>query len=220
MSRIGKLMNFDLEGLKEIYDISPLIDESIAVFPGDTPFQRQILMSQSQGDHLDLSSIKSTLHLGAHADALNHYAPNQPGIDHKDLRVYLGACQVIEVRTSFGQRISLFDFDIKSIQRSRILFKTNSFNPNVWREDFVALSPEVIHELADLGVILVGIDTPSIDPASSKHLESHKSILDRGISVLEGLVLDDVSEGEYQLIALPLRIKDADASPVRAILFR
>lgn len=213
-------MIFDTDGINEIFDISPLIHKGIAVFPGDTPFERQVLMSQENGSYLDLSSIKTTLHLGAHADALNHYGPNQPGIDQKDLRVYLGGAQVVEVRTAFGQRISLFDFDINEISQSRVLFKTNSFHPDQWQDDFVSLSPEVIYALADRGVILVGIDTPSIDPSTSKALESHKAILDRGVSVLEGIVLDDVSTGNYQLIALPLKIKDADASPVRAILFR
>lgn len=213
-------MRLDLEDFEEIYDISPLISESIAVFPGDTPFKRNVLMSQDQGSHLDLSSIQTTLHVGAHADAVNHYGKNEPGIELKDLRTYMGGCQVIEVTTAFNQRISLYDFDVKAVVSSRILFKTNSFNPNQWRDDFVSLSPEVIEALAERGVILVGIDTPSIDPATSKNLESHKAILAANMSVLEGLVLDEVKEGVYQLIALPLRIKDADASPVRAILCR
>ncbi len=213
-------MKFNIDDFDQIFDISPLISESIAVFPGDTPFSREILMSQDKGSHLDLSTIRTTLHLGAHADAVSHYGPKAPGIDQKDLRTYIGGCQVIEVKTAFGQRISLFDFDIQSIQRSRVLFKTNSFHPDQWRDDFVSLSPEVIHALADLGIILVGIDTPSIDPSTSKKLESHNAILDRGISVLEGLVLDEVQAGDYQLVALPLKIKDADASPVRAILMR
>lgn len=211
-------MLFDLDSFEKIYDISPLISEKIAVFPGDTPFERQVLMSQDQGSHLDLSSIKTTLHVGAHADGINHYGPEQPGIDQKDLRIYMGGCQVIEVNTAYGQRITLFDFEINSVKRPRVLFKTKSFQPNQWRDDFVSLSPEVIHALAEKGVMLVGIDTPSIDPATSKNLESHKAILEKNISVLEGLVLDDVPVGEYQLMALPLRIKDADASPVRAIL--
>lgn len=211
-------MLFDLDSFEKIYDISPLISESIAVFPGDTPFERQVLMSQDQGSHLDLSSIKTTLHVGAHADGINHYGPEQPGIDQKDLRIYMGGCQVIEVNTAYGQRITLFDFEINSVQRPRVLFKTKSFQPDQWRDDFVSLSPEVIYALAEKGVMLVGIDTPSIDPATSKNLESHKAILEKNISVLEGLVLDDVPVGEYQLMALPLRIKDADASPVRAIL--
>jgi arylformamidase len=211
-------MRFDLDSFEKIYDISPLISEKIAVFPGDTPFERQVFMSQDQGSHLDLSSVKTTLHLGAHADGANHYGPEQPGVDQKDLRVYMGGCQVIEVHTAYNQRITLFDFEINTVQRPRVLFKTKSFQPDQWRDDFVSLSPEVIHALASKGVLLVGIDTPSIDPSTSKNLESHKAILENNISVLEGLVLDDVPEGEYQLIALPLKIKDADASPVRAIL--
>ncbi len=209
---------FDLDSFEKIYDISPLISENIAVFPGDTPFKRQVLMSQDQGHHLDLSSIHTTVHLGAHADATNHYGPGEQGIDQKDVRVYMGSCQVIQVRTAFNQRISLFDFEINQVTKPRVLFKTLSFQPNEWRDDFVALSAEVIQALAKVGVILVGIDTPSIDPSSSKSLESHKAVLENNMSVLEGLVLDEVAEGEYQLMALPLKIKDADASPVRAIL--
>lgn len=211
---------FDFDSFKEIYDISPLISENIAVFPGDTPFKRNVALSQCAGNHLDLSSITTTLHVGAHADGVNHYAPNQPGVDQKDLRVYMGGCQIVEVKTAYGQRISLFDFNINDIDRSRVLFKTNSFEPETWRDDFVSLSPEVIHALAIKGVILVGIDTPSIDPFDSKDLESHNAILGKDMSILEGLILEDVKPGRYQLVALPLRIKDADASPVRAVLCR
>jgi arylformamidase len=213
-------MKIDFSDFDKLYDISPEISSRLAVFPGDTVFERQVLMSQSQGQHLDLSSIKTTVHIGAHADAVNHYGANQPGIESKDLRVYMGGCQVVEVGTSYGQRISLFDFKIQDINQSRVLFKTNSFDPYQWRDDFVSLSPEVIFALAETGVILVGIDTPSVDPSTSKNLESHKALLETGVSVLEGLVLDEVPEGEYQLIALPLKIKDADASPVRAVLLK
>lgn len=213
-------MNIELDRIKEIYDITPLVSEQIAVFPGDTPFQRESLLSIQKGDNIDLSAIKTTVHLGAHADAENHYGAQRPGIDQKDVRVYMGDCQVVEVGTAFGARITLHDFDLKKINASRVLFKTNSFDPNQWRKDFVALSPEVITALAEKGVILVGIDTPSIDPADSKNLESHQAILKHNISVLEGLLLTEVAEGIYQLIALPLKIKDADASPVRAILCR
>ncbi len=209
-------MHFD--DFNEIYDISPLISEQTAVFPGDVAFERNVLMSQEQGAHLDLSSMTTTLHIGAHADAVSHYGPNEPGIDQKDLRTYMGHCQVIEVNTAFNQRISLHDFEINSVASPRVLFKTNSFRPNEWSNDFVSLSPEVVQALADSGVLLVGLDTPSIDPATSKKLESHQAVLKNNMSILEGLVLEDVPVGQYQLIALPLKIKDGDASPVRAIL--
>ena len=99
------------------------------------------------------------------------------------------------------------------------MFKTNSFlDPNQWRNDFNSLSPELIYYLNEKGVFLIGIDTPSIDPANSKKLESHKQILKYNISNLEGLYLKEAKEGLYQLIAMPLKIKGGEASPVRAVL--
>ena len=106
-----------------------------------------------------------------------------------------------------------------TITTPRILFKTNSFpDPNEWRDDFTALSPELIGYLADHDIILVGIDTPSIDPAKATPLTSHFAVAQHNMAILEGIVLTNVPAGNYNLIALPLKLKDADASPVRAIL--
>jgi arylformamidase len=87
-----------------------------------------------------------------------------------------------------------------------------------WDPQLAAFAAEAIEELADRGVALVGIDTASIDPADSKTLPSHQVIRRRGLRVLENLVLDGVPEGDYELIALPLKLMAADASPVRAVL--
>ncbi len=200
-------------------DISPILRTSTAVFPGDTPFSRSINMSFEKGEHLELSDIKTTLHVGAHTDAPSHYHAEGKTIDQRDLSHYLGACQVIEVRGN-PERIGIDDFKEK-ILAPRILFKTNSFpNPDVWNENFSALSPELIHHLKKHDVVLVGIDTPSVDPATDKSLASHKAIYESDMAILEGIVLTHVPEGQYQLIALPLRIEGADASPVRAILIK
>jgi len=203
----------------KILDISPLINSDLAVFPGDTPFERQIAMSFSNGDHLELSSISGTLHLGAHADSSGHYHAKGEGIEKRDIQVYLGKCQVIQVPLRPGERISTKDIAEIEIKAPRILFRTESFpNPYKWNEDFMSLSPELIEALGAKACVLVGIDTPSIDPANSKDLESHQAIFKTKMAVLEGLVLDQVSPGLYDLIALPLAIEGADASPVRAVL--
>lgn len=202
----------------KIWDISPLISEKIAVFPGDIAFKRETSLSFSNGDHLTLSSLRSTLHLGAHADASNHYHASGQGIDQRPLERYIGPCQVIRVKTGKGKRILPSDLSTP-ITTSRVLFHTNSFpDPDKWNDDFNSLSPELIDYLADQGVLLVGIDTPSVDPADSKGLESHQALFRRDLAVLEGLILNQVPEGIYTLVALPLKLKDADASPVRAIL--
>ncbi len=203
----------------KIIDISPLISEDLAVWPGDTPYQRQVLMDTDQGDHLGLSKVSTTLHLGAHADAPNHYAPQSVGIDQRSLHPYLGSVQVVRALTPQGERVSWDHLGDFQVQAPRILFKTNSFlRPNSWQEDFCSLSPQLIEKLAQLNVLTVGLDTPSIDPFSSRELESHKVVHKYNMAILEGLVLEDVEPGLYTLVALPLKIKDADASPVRAVL--
>lgn len=201
----------------KIWDISPLVTKNLAVFPGDVAFRRDVSMDFPK-DHLALSSVTTTLHLGAHADSSSHYHAQGKGVDQRPLERYLGRCQVIEVKIPRGDRI--LPSHVKELIRApRVLFKTLSFpDPNFWNDDFNSLSPELIHFLADQDVTLVGLDTPSVDPASSKALESHQALFARDVAVLEGLILDQVSSGIYSLVALPLKLKDADASPVRAIL--
>jgi len=175
-------------------------------------------MSIKAGDNLDLSDIKTTLHIGAHADAPSHYHLEGETIEQRKLSFYMGAAQVIEVQIPLGARIGLKELTVE-IKAPRVLFKTNSFpNPDQWNEDFNSLSPELILHLHSLGVVLVGIDTPSVDPATDKELPSHHALFKTNMAVLEGLVLTHVPDGIYNLIALPLNIAGADASPVRAIL--
>jgi arylformamidase len=204
-----------------IYDISPLISERIAVFPGDVKFTRNMAMSFEKGDHLQLSSFQTTNHLGAHTDAPNHYRAGLSGIDERALSIYMGRAQVIRVTVDKGERILPKHISGKKISAPRVLFHTGTFpDPNQWNSDFAALSPELIHQLANEGVKLVGIDTPSIDPENSKALESHQAVADHNMAILEGIVLTKVPEDQYTLIALPLKIEGADASPVRAILLK
>jgi arylformamidase len=197
------------------WDISPPIDSSIAVFPGDQAFARRVSLSFPQ-NHLTLSSILTTLHLGAHADASNHYHADGEGIEKRPLTAYLGQCQVIQVKATGGR---IQKEELPKILAKRVLLRTDSFpNPNQWREDFRSLSPDLIEHLHQQGVFLVGIDTPSVDPADSKALESHQALWQTKMAVLEGLFLQQVNPGFYSLVALPLALKNADASPVRAIL--
>ena len=132
------------------FDITPVITEKLAVFPGDVSFERNISMDYKNGDHLQLSSIKTTLHLGAHADSSGHYHADGSGVEARPLESYFGKAQVIEVKIPRGERIQLADFQKTEIQAPRVLFKTKSFpNPNRWNSDFNSLSPEVIEYLGD-----------------------------------------------------------------------
>lgn len=205
--------------MPKIIDISPEIREGIAVWPGDTAYSRTINLDYRNGDNLVLSEIKGTVHLGAHTDGPNHYDPKGVGISERSLDYYYGPCQVIAVSIERGKRIYPEDIRIDSIKAERVLFCTNSYpDPYQFNEDFNSLSPELIEALANKGVKLVGIDTPSIDPFDSKKLESHNAVREQNLAILEGVLLKDVQPGTYTLIALPLKLKDADASPVRAVL--
>ena len=203
----------------EIFDISPEISEQLAVWPGDSPYQREVLMDTDKGDHMGLSKVSTTLHLGAHVDAPNHYAAAAPGMSDRSLHYYYGPCQVIDTTTPVGERIQVSQLSTDKILAPRVLLKTGSFpDPLNWNNDFCSLSVELVEFLADQHVLLVGIDTPSIDPFTSKALEAHHKIHSYNMAILEGVVLRDVEPGLYHLAALPLKLKGADASPVRAIL--
>jgi arylformamidase len=208
-----------LDSDQRYFEISPIVSSQTAVFPGDTPFSRRVELDMSRGDTYTLSCINTTVHIGAHADAPSHYDAQGVSIENRDLKYYIGDCQVISTRIPKGERISPEHLAQIPIQAKRVLFKTQSFpNPNQWEPDFNSLSPALIHFLADKGVILAGIDTPSIDPSADKLLWAHRAVRERNLAILEGIVLTEVPDGLYRLIALPLRLQGADASPVRAIL--
>jgi len=118
-----------------------------------------------------------------------------------------------------GERIMPEHLDGKVVSAPRVLLRTGTFpDSRKWNNDFASLSPALVDNFYQHGVMLIGIDTPSVDPFDSKELEAHQAFARNDMAMLEGLVLDHVDEGEYELIAPPLRIRGADASPVRAVL--
>jgi arylformamidase len=201
-----------------IYDISAPITDRLAVWPGDTPPRRQVLCDMHRGDNITLSSLHATVHLGAHADAPSHYGRDAETIDQRNLELYVGPCQVMHVAAPCHSRIppAMLRDEIKA---QRVLIATGTYpDPTNFNDDFAALSPELVEHLHCHGVRLVGIDTPSVDLFDSKDLPTHQACLRFDMAILEGLVLYDVPEGTYELIALPLKLLGFDASPVRAVL--
>ena len=212
-------MIFDPEKNSRIYDISPVVSERSAVFPEDTPFSFKTVLHYEKGDKIMLSSFETTCHMGAHADAPLHYAKGGVSIDKQDLSIYLGPCQVLDVSSFPFKRLEASFINNVEIKSKRILLKTNSIKDfNHWQDEFISLSPQFVDSLADSGVILIGLDTPSVDPSEDPYLLSHTQCFKRGISILENLDLRLISEGVYNLVALPLKLKGLEASPVRALL--
>jgi arylformamidase len=202
-----------------IRDISPPVHDGAPVFPGDTPYRQRWAATIAPGCPVNVSEITLSPHVGAHADAPLHYDPDGATIGNVDLTPYLGPCRVIHA-IARGPLIEWAHIEHALADLPpRVLVRTYERAPIArWDGDLAAYAPATIERLAALGVVLIGIDTASIDPADSKTLDSHQVIRRLDIRVLENLVLDDVPEGDYELIALPLKLTSADASPVRAIL--
>jgi len=205
--------------MKRIWDISPPVAPGTPVFPGDTPYRQEWSAALAPGCPVNVSRITLSPHVGAHADAPLHYDPEGASIGAVDLLPYLGPCRVIHA-IGKGPLVQWEHLAHAAAGLpSRVLVRTYERMPaDRWDAQLAAYAPATIERLAALGVKLVGIDTASIDPAQSKTLDSHQVIRRLGLRVLENLVLDDVPEGDYELIALPLKLMTADASPVRAVL--
>ena len=206
---------------RTMYDISPSLTRDIAVWPGDSPLRREVLCDQARGGTVTLSTLHATVHLGAHADGPNHYGLGAQGIGERSLESYLGPCHVVKADVGKGQRVGLNHLRVPASGwvHPRVLIRTDSFPDwSKFNEDFAAIEPSLVEHLANAGVLLIGTDAPSVDLFSSKDLPAHKAFLKRDVSILEGLVLRDVPPGEYELIALPLKLIGFDGSPVRAVL--
>lgn len=201
-----------------IHDITPPIAPALAVFPGDTPPSREVLLDIARGDHITLSTLRTTVHVGAHVDAPSHYGAAAPSIDRVPLEACIGPCQVLRVEVARGGRVRVEDLP-GPIRAPRLLLATGTYpDPERWSDDFAGLEPDLVDHLHAQGVRLVGIDTPSVDTADSQDLPAHARFLANDMLILEGIVLRGVEPGDYELIALPLRLVGFDASPVRAVL--
>ncbi|MFO1219756.1 MAG: arylformamidase [Burkholderiaceae bacterium] len=206
---------------QRLWDISPPVDAGSPVFPGDTPYRQRWAATIGPGCPVNLSAIELSPHVGAHADAPLHYDAEGAAVGALDLAPYLGPCRVIHAIGCAPLIEPRHLAHALTDLPPRVLVRTYARVPlDRFDTALAAFAAATIEQLAALGVRLVGIDTASIDPADSKALPSHQAIRRLGLRVLENLLLDDVPEGDYELIALPLRLTTADASPVRAVLRR
>jgi len=205
--------------MAKIWDISQTLRPGLPVWPGDTEFNAEPTWTLDDDCPVNVSKLTLSTHSGAHADAPLHYDADGATIDAVDLSIYCGPCRLIDVRHARGA-VQTRDFDRSLIKGcERVLFRTYDVFPrDTWDSGFTAISADVIKMMAVDGVKLVGTDAASLDPEASKTLDAHNAVRLAHMRILEGLVFDDVPEGDYELIALPLKIAGADAAPVRAIL--
>jgi arylformamidase len=212
----------------EIIDISQPVLEETACFPGDTPFQREITVSYPESQVINLTAFTMSPHVGTHADAPIHIqgemAQGEGMIGQAALKPYLGPAVVVDVSPVTGG-IPLESvqapLEAYSVFPSRILFKTaQHIRYNVFEAEYAYFSLPLVAYLSQNKVVLMGIDTPSVDPVDSKTLDTHHAMLAGGMAWLENLDLTQVEPGEYFLAAQPLKMMTLEASPVRAVLLK
>ncbi len=205
--------------MTRIIDITPPVCPGIAVFPGDAPYKTSPTLEISEDCPGNVAEFSMSCHCGAHADAPLHYDAQGLPIDQLDLADFIGPARVIDAQgpedlcPPWKLAAQLGDCP------PRILLRlADKTDPMVWPEGFRALAPETMTLLADHGVKLVGVDVPSVDPETSKDLPSHEIARSRDLRILENLALSAVEAGDYELIALPMKLEGLDAAPVRAVL--
>jgi arylformamidase len=203
----------------KLWDISPPLAAGIPTWPGDTRYAMERTWQLSDACPVNVSKLTMSSHTGAHADAPLHYDADGLDAASLPLETYLGACRVVEVSGARGAVTPSDLGDALSDVPPRVLLRTRAAPAAaLWDSDFTAIAAATIDALAAAGVRLIGIDTPSIDPETSKTLDAHHRVRHHAMAILEGLDLHGVPPGDYELIALPLKLVDVDASPVRAVL--
>ena len=203
---------------KEWIDITQTLSTRIATWPGDTLFEYELTATKDEGGAANVGTIRASLHTGTHADAPFHYVSEGKTLDMLDVNMYIGRAKVVSVAgASEIGREELEGFDLTGVER--LLLKTmNTASPEKFPDRINNLKENIGPFLKEKGIFLIGTDQPSVDSVESKDLLAHHSLFNNDVYIIENLLLENVEPGDYDLIALPLKIEGADGSPIRAVL--
>ncbi|MFY0545331.1 arylformamidase [Brevibacillus sp. H7] len=202
----------------KVIDISRRLEKGVPTWPGDTTFAYEVSWSKEQSGSVNVGKLTMSIHTGTHIDAPFHFDNQGKRTLDLPLEVYMGPARVIDVsgRPSIGAE-DLASYDLEGV--TRLLLRTGSWvNPGEFPAEICYLRADIAPFLAEKGIKLIGVDVPSVDPLTSKELSAHHGLHAHDINILEGIILDHVEPGDYELIALPLPLAEADGSPVRAVL--
>ena len=201
-----------------ILDISQPLGERTAVWPGDQPCRITWTMARTAGAAVNVAALTMSAHTGTHTDGPFHCDDVGARPASLGLEAFIGPAAVVDAR---GRRALDTDVieHVDLAVAERLLFRTRErTDTTTFPHIFAPLTPALARRLVEAGVKLVGTDAPSVDPFDSKTMDVHRILGDHGIAIVENLVLDAVTPGRYTLIALPLKLVEADSSPVRAVL--
>ena len=202
----------------KLIDISRPIYTGLAVWPGDSPVDFSFSSQRSSGAEANVGRLSMSVHAGTHADAAYHYNDEGVRIDEMPLDLFVGPARVVDVRGHDLITPALLE-SIDFAKTPRVLFRSDTWSDTtIFPKHWPVLDRDTPPWLAARGVRLIGLDVPSVDTLTSSGMPMHHVIDRAGLFILENLDLRDVEPGIYDLIALPLRIKGGDGSPIRAVL--
>jgi arylformamidase len=205
-----------------IIDVSQPLGPRTATWPGDRAFVLDWTMRRDRGDSVDVAAVALSVHAGTHVDGPRH-VQDGAGAGELPLEPFMGAAVVVDVRAAVAGNPPLVPASaldgVRADETPRVLFRTrDAVDPGSFPDRVVGLSPALARRIVEEGFVLVGTDAPSVDPFSSKTLESHRLLAEAGIPNVENLVLSGVEAGRYTFVGFPLRLEGPDSAPVRAVL--
>jgi arylformamidase len=213
--------SIDRKSLPDVLDISPELSVRTPVWPGDQPLCVRFSQRIADGDATNLSAITLTAHLGAHVDAPLHLLDDGADVGSLALASFIGPATLVDLtgtKAVTARELAAIDL----VTTERLLVKTGgtrrSSDAGVDAVDFAHFTLDAAEMVARAGLLLLGIDTPSVDAADADDLPVHRTLARAGVAILEGLELGAVAPGRYELIAMPLSFRGVEASPVRAVL--
>lgn len=202
----------------KLHDITRPLFSGMPVWPGDTPAEFAFTLTKAAGHAVNVGRWRLSAHTGTHADAPYHYNDAGARLDEVPPDLFVGPATVVDVRGHATLTPALLaGQDFRGTPR--VLFRSDTWtDPARFPSQWPVLTPDTPAWLAARGVRLVGLDVPSVDVIDSKDLPIHHALDAAGIIILESLDLAGIRPGRYELIALPLRVRGGDGSPVRAVL--
>ena len=204
---------------RRVWDISRPAGAATANWPGDVPFTFSLSWKKSDGASVNVGAITGSVHTATHCDAPFHFDDAGKTVERLSLEPFVGPAWVVDVRGAGPWQPRLEALDLAAAPR--VLFRTGGWPDGARFPDAIpVMEPTLPGWLAARGVVLVGVDVPSVDALDSKTLDNHHALGRAGIMIVEGLWLDDVAPGRYDFVGLPLKLAGADGSPMRAVLLR
>jgi arylformamidase len=205
-------------------DVTATLDPATTpVYEGDAPMKFDFLKDMRKGDVLTLSVYSLGAHSGTHIDAPMHFVAGGASIDQLSLEPLIGPARVIDIPDGV-QAIDAAELDRHEWRGAqRVIFRTRSslrgwMESPTFHRDFAYIAPDAAQLLADAGVQLVGIDYISAEQFGAPAPRTHRILLSKGIPIVEGLALEGVRAGEYDLIVLPMKVAGHEGAPARAVL--